>query len=79
MNKLCYRLGNDSNDSQYIPINRSKSMNIVRNEQRQKFSLNTNNINEEIGNNKLKYVYGYLDGEKIDCPLDTSSEKRRLL
>ncbi|RNA27718.1 hypothetical protein BpHYR1_010845 [Brachionus plicatilis] len=47
----------------------------IRNDRRNQFSANTNNINEESDNNGLKYVYGYLNGEKIKCLLDRASVK----
>ncbi|RMZ98835.1 hypothetical protein BpHYR1_012855, partial [Brachionus plicatilis] len=47
----------------------------IRNDQRNQFSANTNNINEESDNYDLKYVFGYLNGEKIECLLDTGGVK----
>ncbi|RNA39899.1 hypothetical protein BpHYR1_017414, partial [Brachionus plicatilis] len=72
MNNQYYRLGYDS---QYSSLNRSKPVATIRNDQRNQFSANTNNINEESDNYDLKYVFGYLNGEKIECLVDTGSEK----
>ncbi|RNA32037.1 Retrovirus-related Pol poly from transposon [Brachionus plicatilis] len=72
MNNQYYRLGYDS---QYSSLNRSTPMATIRNDQRNEFSAKTNNINEESGNYDLKYVFGYLNGEKIECLLDTGSVK----
>ncbi|RNA43926.1 hypothetical protein BpHYR1_001311 [Brachionus plicatilis] len=72
MNNQYYRLGNDS---QYSSLNRSTPMATIRNDQRNQFSANTNNINEESDNYDLKYVFGYLNGEKIECLLDTDIVK----
>ncbi|RNA29540.1 hypothetical protein BpHYR1_026359, partial [Brachionus plicatilis] len=54
-------------------LNRSTLMATIRNDQRNQFSANTNNINEESDNYDLKYAFGYLNGEKIECLLDTGS------
>ncbi|RNA25453.1 Transposon Ty3-G Gag-Pol poly [Brachionus plicatilis] len=70
MNNQYYRLGYDS---QYSSLNRSTPIVTIRNDQRNQFSANTNNINEESDNDDLKYVFGYLNGEKIECLLDTGS------
>ncbi|RNA14910.1 hypothetical protein BpHYR1_009642 [Brachionus plicatilis] len=68
MNNQYYRLGYDS---QYSSLNRSTPMATIRNYQRNKFPANTNNLNVESDNYDLKYVFWYLNGEKIECLLDT--------
>ncbi|RNA31160.1 Transposon Tf2-9 poly [Brachionus plicatilis] len=52
-------------------------MATIRNDPRNQFSANTNNINEESDNYDLKYVFGYLNGEKIECLLDTGSNYKK--
>ncbi|RMZ97547.1 hypothetical protein BpHYR1_044984, partial [Brachionus plicatilis] len=59
------KLLNNSNDGS--SLNRSKPMATIRNDQRNQFSANTNNINEESDNYDLKYVFGIGTNEvKLD-------------
>ena len=73
-----YRLGYEShNDSRHTPpLNRSTPINN-RNVQfhGNNGRPNTNNVNEESEDSGLAFVYGYIDEEKIECLLDTGSNR----
>ncbi|CAF0979309.1 unnamed protein product, partial [Brachionus calyciflorus] len=67
-----YRLNFDQNSpvNRSTPVNRNVSFNN---------RANTNNINDEVEEQELNYVYGFIGEKKVGCLIDTDDNKRQVI
>ncbi|CAF0932296.1 unnamed protein product [Brachionus calyciflorus] len=63
-----YRLNFDPNS----PVNRSTP--VIRNVSFNN-RANTNNVNDEVEEQELNYVYGFIGEERVECLIDTCSKR----